>query len=84
MGTPVIVSDACAGREAVEDGVTGLWFESGDAASLADAMTRLKDDALVARLSAQAYDAYWRAPATLDRHIEETLKVYDRMLSRKG
>jgi len=84
MGTPVIVSNACAGRESVEDGVTGLWFQSGDAASLSDAMTRMKDDAMAARLSTQAYDAYWRAPATLERHIQETLNVYNRMLSRRG
>jgi glycosyltransferase involved in cell wall biosynthesis len=35
LGTPVIVSDACAGREAVTDGENGFWFRSGDAASLA-------------------------------------------------
>ena len=29
-GTPVIVSDVCAGREEIADGATGLWFRSGD------------------------------------------------------
>src|SRR5947199_402834 len=26
LGTPVIVADGCAGREEIEDGVSGLWF----------------------------------------------------------
>lgn len=82
VGTPTIVADNCAAREAIEDGVTGLWFKSGDADALAAAITRMKDDALVARLSAQAYDAYWRAPATLARHVEETLAVYREAMSR--
>ncbi len=82
MGTPVIVADVCAAREQIEDGVSGLWFKSGDAASLAGALERLKDDALVARLSKGAYDSYWRAPPTLARHVAETLGVYRDMLTR--
>ena len=40
MGTPVIVSDICAAREQIADGAEGLWFRSGDAASLAGALER--------------------------------------------
>ena len=32
VGTPVVVSDACAGREAVADGRDGFWFRSGASA----------------------------------------------------
>ncbi len=84
MGTPTIVADGCAAREAVEDRVTGLWFKSGDVNSLASAIREMQSDALVARLSAQAYDAYWAAPATLERHVEETLAVYRQMLARRA
>jgi glycosyltransferase involved in cell wall biosynthesis len=83
MGTPVIVSDVCAAREQIADGVEGLWFRSGDFKSLAAALERLKDDALVARLSSAAYDSYWRDPPTLARHVEETLSVYRAMLARQ-
>ncbi len=38
LGVPVIVSDACAGREEVEDGVTGLWFKSQDVGDLTRAL----------------------------------------------
>lgn len=82
MGTPVIVSDVCAGREEVSDGETGLWFASANVDSLAGALTRMKDDALVARLSAGAHDAYWRDPPTLDRHIERILAVYREIAER--
>ena len=83
MGTPVIVSDICAAREQIADGAEGLWFRSGDAASLASALERLKDDALVARLSRAAYESYWREPPTLSRHVEQTLAVYDEALARR-
>ncbi|ATQ68029.1 MULTISPECIES: glycosyltransferase family 4 protein [Methylosinus] len=83
MGTPIVVSDICAGREEVEDGVGGLWFSSGDVDSLEAALLRLKDDALVARLSDGAYDAFWRDPPTLDRHVERILAVYAEVRERK-
>ena len=79
LGTPVVVSDACAARDDIADGEEGFWFKSGDAGSLAQALARLKDDALAQRLGAAAYRAYWRAPHTLARHVEETLAVYAAM-----
>ena len=39
--TPVIVSDACAGREAVSEGENGFWFRSGDVAALAARLAAL-------------------------------------------
>ncbi len=49
LGTPVIVADGCAGREEIEDGVSGLWFKGGDADDLARALERIGNDALVTR-----------------------------------
>ncbi|WP_232628599.1 glycosyltransferase family 4 protein [Methylobacterium sp. Leaf118] len=82
MGTPVIVSDICAGREAVADGVSGLWFRSGDAASLAAAMTRLCDDATARAMSRAAYDRFWADPLTLDRHLDRLEGVYRDVAAR--
>jgi glycosyltransferase involved in cell wall biosynthesis len=76
MGTPVVVSDGCAGREEIEDGVAGLWFANGDADALASALTRLGDDSLAARLSRGAYQSFWSKPPTLERHVEAVLSVY--------
>lgn len=82
LGTPAIVSDVCAARESIVDGDTGLLFKSGDASTLARALMKLKDDDLVARMSAQVYDAWWRKPMSLARHIDETLGVYEKALAK--
>lgn len=82
LGVPVVVSDACAGREEVEDGVTGLWFKSGDADDLARALVALRDDAHVAAMSHAAYDAFWRDPPTLERHVARITAIYQEVLAR--
>jgi glycosyltransferase involved in cell wall biosynthesis len=84
LGTPVIVSDGCAGREDVEDGVTGFWFKAGDAGDLACVLELAKEDASIARMSAASYTAYWADPPTLDRHIARLTSVYRTILARKG
>ncbi len=81
LGTPVIVSDACAGREAVEDGENGRWFKSADAADLARALRELGDDATAARMTAAAHERYWRAPLTLERHVAAIEAVYAEALA---
>jgi glycosyltransferase involved in cell wall biosynthesis len=80
VGTPVIVSDACAGREAVEDGNNGFWFRSGDPASLARHLTALSDDAVARRMSRAAHARYWAAPLTMDRHLDRLAEVYAAVL----
>ena len=81
LGTPVIVSDACAGRESVEDGVTGLWFRSGDADDLARAMQACSDDARIAALSQAAHAAYWQLPPTPGRHVAKLVELYGSCLA---
>lgn len=76
-GTPVIVSDACAGREAVIDGETGFLFRSGDPDALAAHLRRLADDALAARMGRTAHARYWAAPLSLDAHLDRLAGVYD-------
>jgi glycosyltransferase involved in cell wall biosynthesis len=79
-GAPVIVSDACAGREAVEDGETGYWFRSGDADALGAHLTRLTDDDLAGRMGRAAYERYWAAPLTLGVHLDRIAALYDVVL----
>ena len=83
LGVPVIVSDACAGREEVEDGVTGLWFKSQDVPDLTRALEAMRDDERVAAMSHAAYAAYWRRPPTLDLHVERITAVYSQMLTAR-
>ena len=94
-GAPVIVSDACAGREAVADGETGVWFRSGDPDDLAAHLRRLTDDGLAARamieemrqfdglaarMGRAAHERYWAAPLTLDAHLDRLEAVYGTVL----
>ena len=79
-GTPVIVSDACAGREAVLDGETGYWFRSGDPDALAAHLRRLSDDALAARMGRAAHAHYWAAPLSTEAHLDRLGAVYETVL----
>ncbi|MCJ2068543.1 glycosyltransferase family 4 protein [Methylobacterium sp. J-030] len=79
-GAPVIVSDACAGREAVIDGATGFWFHSGDPEALAAHLRSLTDDGLAARMGRAAYDRYWAAPLSLDAHLDRLGRVYETVM----
>ncbi len=81
-GTPVIVSDVCAGREAVKDGENGLWFKSADVASLASALTRMSDDSTATEMSRNAYNHYWAAPLSMDLHLDTLAGVYATALRR--
>nr|WP_245442769.1 glycosyltransferase family 4 protein [Methylobacterium terrae] len=83
LGTPVIVSDVCAGREAVRHGESGLWFRSNDPRSLADAMAHLANDATALRMGRAAYDLFWADPLTMDRHLDGLERVY-RDVSGRG
>jgi len=82
LGVPVVVADTCAGRDEIEDAVTGLWFKGGDAEDLARALARLRDDDLVRRLSAAAHAAFWARPPTLERHVEGLISIYRSMLQQ--
>ena len=79
-GTPVIVSDACAGREAVIDGETGFWFRSSDPDALAAHLHSLSDDGLAVRMGRAAHERYWAAPLSLDAHLDRLEGVYETVM----
>jgi glycosyltransferase involved in cell wall biosynthesis len=81
LGVPIIVSDACAGREEIEDGVTGLWFKSQHVDDLARALAATRDDLKIAAMSKAAYAAYWRDPPTLDAHVARITRIYRGMIA---
>ncbi len=83
LGLPIVVADNCAGSDEVEDGVTGLWFKSGDVDDLARALAELRDDARVTAMSHAAYRAYWAEPRTLERHVDGLISIYDQMLEAR-
>jgi glycosyltransferase involved in cell wall biosynthesis len=80
LGVPAVVGDGGSARTSVEPGVDGLWFKHGDAQDLRRAVLQLKDDELVRRLSENAYQHYWERPATVARHVDGLLDIYDDLL----
>lgn len=80
MGIPAIVSDRCAGRDDVVDGVTGLWFRGGDVADLIRQLRRMQNDDAVQEMGQAAYRHYWENPATVDRHVVELERIYEQIL----
>jgi len=84
LGVPAIVSDGCAAREAVEDGVTGLLFRSGDSADLRRQIERCRDDALVARMGRAAHARFWADPPTVDAHARALVALYAQVLEDEG
>jgi glycosyltransferase involved in cell wall biosynthesis len=79
-GVPAIVSDRCAATGFLQDGERGLHFKHGSLDSLCEAMKRMQDPVLAARLGRNAYDWYWRDPWTLDQHVADLLALYERVL----
>ncbi|MET0606881.1 MAG: glycosyltransferase family 4 protein [Beijerinckiaceae bacterium] len=75
-GCPVIASDAGSGAEAIAHGRNGLHFRSGDADSLAAAMSVLMDSTRANDMARAAHEDYWRAPLTLERHLDGVWAVY--------
>jgi len=81
LGVPAIVSDRCAARDSVVDGVTGLLFRTGDVSDLAAKLTLLKQDSNLAEtLGRKAYEHYWKNPCSLEAHIEDLITCYERVL----
>ncbi|SEC61093.1 glycosyltransferase family 4 protein [Terriglobus roseus] len=80
MGVPCIVPDTSAAREMVSDGRTGLIFRGGDLDNLREKIRALKDRQFAAYLGKNAYEAYWSAPCTLEKHLDGLENIYATML----
>ena len=80
-GIPAIVSDACAARDEIVDGQTGLLFENGSLDSLCEKMEQLKDDTLLSRLSVNAHRAYWQRGYDERVYVHRLEEIYRNTLS---
>lgn len=84
LGVPAIVPDRCAARELVEPNVTGLWFKSGDSYDLQEKMASLQDPQVAGRMGRAAYERYWKAPFTMERHVNLLEACYESVLGDRS
>ncbi|MFZ3040029.1 MAG: glycosyltransferase [Polynucleobacter sp.] len=82
IGIPSIVSDSCAGRDMVLDGITGFWFRSGDDFDLVEKILLMQTAGVATKLSKAAYEHYWKSPATLENHTNNLLSSYSLMMDK--
>jgi glycosyltransferase involved in cell wall biosynthesis len=83
-GVPSIVPDTSAARESVVDGVTGLYFRSGDQADLQAKMAILRDPEVAARMGQAAYKKFWAPPGWgMELHRERLENTYAQILGAK-
>lgn len=79
-GVPAIVSAGTGAAERVRHGVTGWSVPMGDVQALAGSLRGIRDDKIVSAAGKAAFAGFWQAPASLERHTAELLKVYDAVL----
>jgi glycosyltransferase involved in cell wall biosynthesis len=79
LGIPAVVGDGGAGRDAVEDRHTGLWFSHGDRGDLARALKELDSNALVEQLSKAAYKRFWTDPPLIGGHVDALMAYYEQV-----
>ena len=77
-GLPAVVSDRAGAAEKVVSGETGLVVEP-QVEALASAFGRLGDIATVRRFGRAAYDRYWEAPLSAERHAAALIGLYGQL-----
>jgi len=83
-GLPVVASDVGGVREAVEDGVTGLLVNRGDAEGLAQALTRLLSDRALRRSLGAAARSTYEQRFTAAEMVSKTEAVYRELALERG
>lgn len=79
LGVPCIVSEACAGKEAIKEDINGKIFPSDDDDALIDIINELSDEK-VKIMSVNAYDAYWKKNYNEERYYKKLKDIYNRIL----
>lgn len=84
MGVPAVAGNISGNSEIVKDGETGLLYQPGDHAALADRLeTLLKDPVLRARFSSRSVELV-RAGFTTKVMGERTLAYYRELIAKRG
>lgn len=79
-GVPVIVSDACAGRESINNGINGLWFNSNDEVDLLQKIKILQENRVVHDMSINGYMWYWNQDYNMHKYTDKLESIYQTVL----
>jgi glycosyltransferase involved in cell wall biosynthesis len=82
LGLPIVVSNSCVATALVEDGVNGLHAEPGNVDDWAEAMTRLRSDALVQTLGEAAFKS-GRQLLSQDQYTTRLIRIYEDVIQKK-
>lgn len=82
-GTPVICSRLGAMQEIVEDRVTGLHFEPGNATDLAQKMDWAWEHASAMRTMGRAARADYETKYAWDKNYAQLIDIYERVLGKR-
>jgi glycosyltransferase involved in cell wall biosynthesis len=82
MGLPSIVTERTAAREHISNGENGLYTRTASVDDLAAKLTMLQDDALLQRLSIDAYERYWQNPPTTEEHLRHLEEAYHAIMAQ--
>jgi glycosyltransferase involved in cell wall biosynthesis len=84
-GVPSVVPDTCAARESVIDGVTGLYFRSGDETDLRRKIAILKNPDVASSMGEAAYKKFWAPPGlSMDLHRRRLENTYSAIMSKRN
>jgi len=84
LGIPVVVSDLCAGREFVENDVTGLHFKGGELEDMVRALEIIQDDAAVEAMSRNAFERGRLGQFALQAHTAKLLEIYREVVAAQA
>jgi glycosyltransferase involved in cell wall biosynthesis len=83
-GLPVVATDVGGVREAIVEGETGFIVSAGDDELMAQGIVRLLNDPERARAMGELGRARVAARFSCERHLQNTLELYDELLSAPG
>lgn len=83
-GLPSVATDVGGNREVLEDGKSGFIVASENAQALAERLTALLDDSVLARAMGKRAQTVACDRFTVQGMMKELVKVYDQLLAERG
>lgn len=82
-GIPVLVTDTCAAKEVINDGVNGFLFKNNNLEDLKSKIINLEDNNKLKSLSEEAYKSFWSKDYSLNSHLKKLLYTYNKIIKEE-